>query len=181
MGHVAGAGCRAGGAAELVRPVLSTALFAHAVSEQDTAVFAATAAADLVPAVVRQLRELLAGLVVPGPGEVEVAASRAEPGLVLVTAGSGQLLGVQVVDHAELLVRDRVETLAARNRSRTAGTPPGTCCSPGTSPTTGPASGCRACRPASPGTATSSWHRSTAPASCGCGRPTSTSSPPGSP
>ena len=115
---MAGVETAAGAPGQLVPRVVRTALFTRAAGEQATAALArAEAAGELLPAVARQLRELTGAVAAPAPGVLEVTAAGGEPGLLLVTSGSGRVarpVGVQVVGSGELLDRSRVEQLPAR-------------------------------------------------------------------
>jgi hypothetical protein len=110
------------GRGQLARRVLETALFTHADSELETTAFGGDRpAGGLRLAVAEQVRTLMAGLTPDrdcgARGDIDVRGSAVEPGLVLVSVATGTgraHLGVQVVDHGELLVRDRVESLPDR-------------------------------------------------------------------
>jgi hypothetical protein len=116
VGGVTAAGERAALPGEPVSRAVRTALFARAADERATAALGrADLSGDLLPAVVRQLRALATAVGASGP--VEVTGDGGEPGLVLVTAGSGRSarhVGVQVAGHGDLLDRGRVEQLPAR-------------------------------------------------------------------
>jgi hypothetical protein len=106
---------------EVVRRTLAAALFLRIDPAAATAAFARPPLAeDLVARVAGRTGELLDALAARVPMDHQVTGGAGEPGLVLVTTTAGgprSAVGVQVLGHAELLLRERVDALpAARDR-----------------------------------------------------------------